>query len=494
MNIEKDDNASHTTDISEMMLDFVSKEGSNSYPTVTVLMNRLFLSIEDYDWRKNSDIKDKLPDFKEHDDIHWYKTEDMYSNIKNAILNNSILSNSSIFISDDFALNDFKKIFKTNVSNYITNNSNILNKIDKEFKNIIHTFDTIIDPKDILSYNGFDFVLCNRTIYRISSSNELKTVYTSSVNLNAFDLVNDNIVVASDDGGIIFDNITASFNNKATIRYVVSVSSESSGGSTPSETTEPVTMDNNLPIDSKCTFVYAKSQTEFDLGDTTTSGTFVLGESYTIVTEQKPKGIIPKSSNTHYNDKNFVLIESGMMYDKKLYNGVTKVDAVDSTSDLIYVLSDNNVIIFAKDISDTLIKFSKSNGIPDNSKNIIIKNDDIYLYSSNKWMRSINSSDELEPTFAFLCFNFDYEQDNSKDKIDIQYARMSINTMLSMISAKSVYDKYLGKTNGKNTSYIISFSKNKNTSKTAFNLFGTDDRRKKAEEMKMCCNAFDIGE
>ena len=38
------------------------------------------------------------------------------------------------------------------------------------------------------------------------------------------------------------------------------------------------------------------------------------------------------------------------------------------------------------------------------------------------------------------------------------------------------------------------FSKNKKTGKTVFNLFGTDDRRKKAEELKMCCNAFDIGE
>ena len=72
MFINKDDNASHTSDISEMMLDFISKEGSNSYPTVTVLFNRLLLSIDDFEWKKNSEISDALPELKIHDDVHWY--------------------------------------------------------------------------------------------------------------------------------------------------------------------------------------------------------------------------------------------------------------------------------------------------------------------------------------------------------------------------------------------------------------------------------------
>lgn len=520
MFINKDDNASHTSDISEMMLDFISKEGSNSYPTVTVLLNRLLLSIDDYEWKKNSEISDALPELKIHDDVHWYKLKDMYSNLRNAILNNSILSNSTIFINENsFTLKNISNIFKTDNAVYILDENNRLNKVDDTFNNIIKTYKNtsstsdnydIVNVKDMFSYGAFDFVLCDHDIYRLSNDGSVKLVYNYPTHtLNAFALVSDEIVVASNhDGGLIFNNITTTFNLRVTVKYKTgtiiqtttdpnnpnnSGSSSSDPGSSGSSSTTTI-ITNKLPEDNNCTFVYPKGGDEFDLGNSTTSGSFSLTDNFNSVTVDKPIGILPLDSNRHYNNKCFIALQSDVEFDKIKYN-ITNVTYAAYTEKLIYfITSDNYLHVFVKGEADSFIKFNSSNGISNNPNYIFIKNDDVYLYTANGWLRSINSSDDIEPTFAFLLFDFNWERDNEKDKINIQYSRMSVNALLSSVVDKINYDKYLGKVNNANTTFMIAFSKNKISGKTVFNLFGTDDRRKKAEEMKICCNAFDIGD
>ena len=519
MFINKDDNASHTSDISEMMLDFISKEGSNSYPTVTVLFNRLLLSIDDFEWRKNSEISDALPELKIHDDVHWYKLKDMYSNLRNAILNNSILSNSTIFIDEDsFTLKNISNIFKTDNGVYILDENKRLNKVDDTFNNIIKTYKNtsstsdnydIVNVKDMFSYGAFDFVLCDHEIYRLSNDGSVKRVYNYSTHvLNAFALVSNEIVVASShDGGLIFNNITTTFNLRKSVKYTTGVltqqpttdsnnsgdNSNNNPSSDPSASTT-VIITNKLPINNNCTFVYPKGENEFYIGDSTTSGLFALDDNFDVVIEDRPIGILPVNSNRHYNNKNFVQLQTEVEFDKIKYN-VTNVTYAAYTEKLIYfITSDNYLNVFIKGNTDSLIKFNNSNGIKRNPKYIFIRNDDVYLYTEDGWLRSINSSDNIEPTFAFLLFDFNWERDNEKNKINIQYSRMSINALLSSVVDKTIYDKYLGKVNNANTTFMVAFSKNKISGKTVFNLFGTDDRRKKAEEMKMCCNAFDIGE
>ena len=511
MFINKDDNASHTSDISEMMLDFISKEGSNSYPTVTVLLNRLLLSIDDFEWKKNSEISDALPELKIHDDVHWYKLKDMYSNLKNAILNNSILSNSTIFINENsFTLKNISNIFKTDNAVYILDENNRLNKVDDTFNNIIKTYKStsstsdnydIVNVKDMFSYGAFDFVLCDHDIYRLSNDGSVKRVYNyPTYTLNAFALVSNEIVVASNhDGGLIFNNITTTFNLRDTVKYKTGTITQTTtdpnnSGSSGSSSTTSITITNKLPEDNNCTFVYPKGGNEFDLGNSSTSGSFSLTDNFNSVTVDKPVGVLPIESNRHYNNKYFIKFQSDVEFDKRKYN-ITNVTYAAYTEKLMYfITSDNYLHVFVKGETNSFIKFNSSNGISNNPNYIFIRNDDVYLYTANGWLRSINSSDNIEPTFAFLLFDFDWERDNEKNKINIQYSRMSINALLSSVVDKNNYDKYLGKVNNANTTFMVAFSKNKISGKTVFNLFGTDDRRKKAEELKMCCNAFDIGE
>ena len=69
MNMTKNEKVSHATDIGSIMLKFLNKEGSGSFPTVTVLLNRIFLSPDDFSWKENGDFSEDLPTMKEHDDI-----------------------------------------------------------------------------------------------------------------------------------------------------------------------------------------------------------------------------------------------------------------------------------------------------------------------------------------------------------------------------------------------------------------------------------------
>ena len=73
MTMTKDGNLSHATDIGSTMLKFLNKEGSGSFPTIVVLLNRIFLSPDDFSWKENGEFSDDLPVLKEHDDLHWYK-------------------------------------------------------------------------------------------------------------------------------------------------------------------------------------------------------------------------------------------------------------------------------------------------------------------------------------------------------------------------------------------------------------------------------------
>ena len=459
MFINKDDNASHTSDISEMMLDFISKEGSNSYPTVTVLLNRLLLSIDDFEWKKNSEISDALPELKIHDDVHWYKLKDMYSNLKNAILNNSILSNSTIFINENsFTLKNISNIFKTDNAVYILDENNRLNKVDDTFNNIIKTYKStsstsdnydIVNVKDMFSYGAFDFVLCDHDIYRLSNDGSVKRVYNyPTYTLNAFALVSNGIVVASNhDGGLIFNNITTTFNLRDTVKYKTGTITQTTtdpnnSGSSGSSSTTSITITNKLPEDNNCTFVYPKGGNEFDLGNSSTSGSFSLTDNFNSVTVDKPVGVLPTESNRHYNNKYFIKFQSDVEFDKRKYN-ITNVTYAAYTEKLMYfITSDNYLHVFVKGEADSFIKFNSSNGISNNPNYIFIRNDDVYLYTANGWLRSINSSDNIEPTFAFLLFDFDWERDNEKNKINIQYSRMSINALLSSVVDKYNNDKY----------------------------------------------------
>lgn len=530
MDMTKTEDQSHVTDCSDAMTTFISKEGANSYPTSVVLMNRFFCSPDEYDWQKNSSITLQWPQFKVGDDLHWYKLKDLYTNLKNAVISGSIFKDINIFKDETFTTpSNVSLAFQTKNKFYLYNNKTKQiywsPTFDKNsFTHYTSIDDQIVNPIDFLSIGTTDYLLCKNAIYRFKSDDTYSKVYDElGTSYNAFETGLNKIIVASDNGAKIFSDNGDVLSLEQTVVYKFTIesipnpnaSSDSSGGSSGSSdepSTISVTIPNGIPSSNRCTFVWVEDS-YFYCGDTTISCKLpILGPyEHTPTPEQLEDATINpgkkvSSTNRHYMGVNgietssIILDEdstspistvSGYEYDGKVYSNISGVTGVFKEQDITYIFTFSGIKIFLNDdVSQKLTEFNSSNGLSGTSNFVYVKDGDIWVLLDGKWRRTLNPKDEEIP-FGFIVFAFNFESDGDKDTVDCRLAYTTVGEVLSLAYSKAAYDKYFATAMNGSTTFMVSFSKG---SKTVFNLFGNDERRAKAEEMKDCCSAFDIGE
>ena len=207
MTTDKRDDQSHVIDCSDMMTTFLSKEGANSYPTSTVLLNRFFVSPDDYKWKENSGITIDMPKFKVGDDVHWYKLKDLYTNLKNAIISESIFKGIKIFKSETVnPPSASNKAFATKNKYYILdqNTKQIYWTDTFDKTGFTHSTNPATDPIesiiDFVSVGSIDFMLCKHAVYAFENNTYIKALDEQGANFNAFDATSNKLVIAADDG------------------------------------------------------------------------------------------------------------------------------------------------------------------------------------------------------------------------------------------------------------------------------------------------------
>ena len=502
MNTEKDENASHTTDISDQMLNFINKEGANSFPTITVLFNRIFLASDQYEWVKNSNIDITFPTLKEKDDVHWYKNADLYTNVKNSL--DSLLNKCKIFQDEPISSADkISKFFSSKTKIYYVLNSVLYSKTSMGSVGIaIKSNDSenlIISStiKDILTVDDYDFVLTNSNIYRINVSTNIgESVYSSSDMMNAFDNYEDSIVVATTAGGVVFSDVKNTFSKSGSIKYDTYIVAGPATGSDiagdSGSTTISTTYTNNLPSDNNCTFVFFENGNTFSIGATSTSGKFTLGGSYS-ATMSDNKGLSVKGTNIHNNGINSVSTETGFKIGNNIFVTTNIVSSFYSDEQITLLVSTQGIEVYLNNkggVRETVFT-SDNNGIQGIANFIYKEDTNLYLNTSFGLFKTFDVESQDNP-IVFILFSFVYDEDKSKDKIDMRQAKLSIPEIISLAYSEAVFNKYMQKSLEKNTNFIIAYGKTA-TEKVVYNLYGNDERRNLANEVKMCANAFDIG-
>ena len=516
MDMQKTGDQSHVSDCSDAMFTFVSKEGVNSYPTSVVLLNRFFFSPDEFEWVKNSGISIQLPTFKPGDDIHWYKLSDLYTNLKNSVISGSVFKDIPLFKPIKFTVSEKStKAYKTKTRYYIYDSDKKQmywsNTFDKDkFIHYSLASTPIIDPIDMLSVDDIDYLLCKNSIWRFKPDDTCSKVYDeNNTTYNAFDAGCDRIVVASNDGAKIFTDTGEQLILNDTVKYkttTVSVSNsddssdnESSSDSSGEESsTTSVTVSNGIPSSNKCTFVWIDGGKMY-VGDITTSCNLpVIGPyDHTPTDEQlkdqtvNPGKEVSEGTNKHFDGINGINTPKGWEYGTDIFGEVSNVVGVYNGRNLTYISNNDKITVFLNDdTTKKLTEFTSGNNIGGSPVFIEIKDGDIWILVNGEWKRTYNPSDPEIP-FTFILFNFVFERDSDKDSIDCRVANVTVDEFLSLSFSKSVYDKYFTTAMTGPTTFMVSYSKG---SKTAFNVFGNDIRKAKAEEMKKCCNAFDVGE
>lgn len=491
MNVDKDDTVSHATDISDQMLNFINKEGANSFPTITVLFNRVFLASDQYEWVKNSNIDVAFPTLKEKDDIHWYKTDNLYTNVKNSL--NTLLNKCKIFQEEAIgSIDKTTKFFASKTKIYYVLGSVLFVKSSMEADGISCIDNLSGAIKDVLTIDDYDFILTSSSVYRIDTkTNNYDLKYNDGITLNAFDNYNDTIIIASNDGGLIFTDVKNEFSQTGTIKYNTYVVT---GTSTTGEVSEPLTATytNNLPANNHCTFIYFENGSTFSIGNNSTSGRFTLGGSYN-ATINDNKGLKVKGTNVHGRSVNGISVEEG--FKTKSSTFITENSVLSFYTDdyitLLVTVSGIEIYLNNKGGVRETIFTSSNNGINGSPEFIYKEDTNLYLKTSSGLFKTFDVTSR-DNSIVFILFSFVYDEDNSKDKIDMRQAKLSIPEIISLAYSESVFEKYMKKSLEKNTNFIIAFGKTV-TEKTVFNLYGDDTRRNLANEVKMCANVFDIG-
>lgn len=510
MNIDKTDEYSHVTDITDTMLTFLNKEGANSYPTITVLLNRFFLDTDSYDWYKNSGIDVKFPEFKVGDDLHWYKTQDIYKDLKLSI-NSSILPDCPIFIKNDISeLQNFTKFYDSANGFYsvIDKNLYFVKNINSSKKviNITTTSDgkktttdfteTILD---ILSYGTTDFILTSSNLYRYKvDDDEIEKIYSKdSYTFKAFCEINNHIIIATDKGGLVLSNIMNAVALDDTITYdthtVWSSTStsgdddDSSGGTSQTSTTYT----NGMPAGNNCTFVWA-SGSSFSIGNKTKSAKFTLGGSYEAGSYENEGGVLPsKETNKHHRGKNYIYLEGKLTGGSKNYNVTDDFVSMYITDSATYFAYNDKITVYLNsDLQNVYLTFTSKNKVDGTIQYFEIYDSDLFVKTTSGWYRSYKGTDTDCPV-GFVLFNFDYDKNINDESLDCRFATISIADIISLGYSRSKYDSALAKAKTNNTNFIIGYTKT-SSNKIIMNLYGDDNRRRLGQEMKICCQAFDI--
>lgn len=521
MTTDKRDDQSHVIDCSDMMTTFLSKEGANSYPTSTVLLNRFFVSPDDYKWKENSGITIDMPKFKVGDDVHWYKLKDLYTNLKNAIISESIFKGIKIFKSETInPPSASNKAFATKNKYYILDqNAKQVHWTDAFDKTgFTHSTNPATDPIesiiDFVSVGSIDFMLCKHAVYAFENNTYTKVLDEQSANFNAFDATSNKLVIAADDGARVYSISGTTLSPVTTVTYTtVSVtvpnpdykegdsgssgSSSSGSGSTVSPTIT-IQVTNGIPRNNRCTFVWIAGGRMY-VGDASTSCNLPVDGPYTHepTEEQKtnhdanPGKVISAVPNVHHYGVNSIDVPSGFEYGSTVISGLKNVKSVYKEDNLTYVSVGSEIKIYLNsDFSKPLTAFNSSNGISGAPDFITVKDGDVWVLENGKWLRTMNPED-VDITFSFILTHLVFEEDGDKDSIDCQLANVTVDELLSLAYSRTVFDKYFAKTTKSNTNFMLSFSKT--DSKTVYGVYGDDDRSAKAKEMKDCCEAFDIG-
>jgi len=542
MTMTKDDNLSHVTDIGSTMLKFLNKEGSGSFPTMVVLLNRIFLSPDDFSWKENGEFSDDLPVMKEHDDLHWYKilSGDLWNDNVRPSVSNTMFPNTKQFITEniDEKYSVIKKVYKSNGRSFEVHFDGKLYSCDSIGENVTEVANATITGNiiDHIFASGCDFFLTAYSIYRSVNKGDLEEVYTSNghITLNSFCFCNSRIVVASSSGGLVFKDIATDFTQEESIleyhevRQVIddsyssddgsgTGSSDGSGGGTYYKTVYDT---NHLPLGNNFTNVYAIDSTHISIGDSEFAGKFIPGDTSTYKETDEvddlsdnslcsirfkkpprhislipiiyPIDVPPKSENEQPAEpKETVCKYDGVEYkDLTLSVGIAGILKTDKIT--FVALTDGNLAIYKNsDNGETrYMTINASNGVPSGIVDFFEVGDSYYISTASKVYRSVTENDESNPT-NFVLFGFHYKEDNKKDTIDARQTRLSFKSILSLGYDRETYNSLLGKANSVNTTFIVSWSKVDD--KLVWNLYGNDERKNEAAELRDCCNAFDIG-
>lgn len=545
MKMTKDSNLSHVTDIGSTMLKFLNKEGSGSFPTIVVLLNRIFLSPDDFSWKENGKFSDDFPVLKEHDDLHWYKifSGDLWNDNVRPSVNSTMFPNTKQFITEDIneRYSVIKKVYQSrnhvfevhfDGKLYSCDSVGAINEAAVEVADSSIT-QSIIDH--IYAF-GCDFFLTSGAIYRSINKGSLEQVYTSNgqITLNSFCYCNNRIVVASSSGGLVFNNINTTFDQEESIkeyhveRQVIdsstsdeTVGSSGDGSSTGGTYYKTVYDTNHLPQSNIFTNVYAIDSTHISIGDSELAGEFVPGNPSTyketdevedlndntlcsIRFKKSPRHInsipliypIEVVTSTEQGASTVTEAEVVCKYDGVSYKDLTLsigIVGILKTDKITFVaLTDGNIAIYKNsDNGETrYMTIDSSNGVPSGIVDFFEIGDSYYISTADKVYRSVTENDESNPT-NFVLFGFHYKEDNKKDTIDARQTRLSFKSILSLGYDRETYNSLLGKANSVNTTFIVSWSKVND--KLVWNFYGNDERKNEAAELRDCCNAFDIG-
>lgn len=508
MNIDKNEEYSHVTDITDTMLTFLNKEGANSFPTITVLFNRFFLDTDSYDWYKNSGIDVKFPEFKVGDDVHWYKTQDIYKDLKLSI-NSSILPDSPIFIKNDISeLQDFTKFYDSANGFYSINDKTIyFVKNINSSKKAINCSTTSSDGSktsedftetilDVLSIGTIDYILTSQNLYRYKADSEnLEKIYNKdSYTFKAFCNINNNIIVATDKGGLVLSGISGTVVLDDTIVYdthVVWTSTSTSGDDSGGTTQTSTTYTNGMPTNNNCTFVWANGNS-FSIGNKSKSAKFTLGGNYEATTYENEGGILPsKDANKHHRGKNYIYLDGKLTDGSITYNITDDFVSMYITDSATYFAYNDKINIYLNsDLQTIFLTFTSKNKVEGTIQYFEIYDSDLYVKTSSGWYRSYKGTDTDCP-IGFVLFNFDYDKNINDDTLDCRFAMISIADIISLGYSKDKYNSALAKAKTNNTNFIIGYTKT-SSDKIIMNLYGDDNRRQLGREMKVCCQAFDI--
>lgn len=519
MNMTKDEKVSHATDIGSMMLKFLNKEGTGSFPTVTVLLNRIFLSPDDFSWKENGDFSDDLPSMKEHDDVHWYKilSGDLWNdNIKPSI-NQTVFPKTKLFIKyDEEKYSVIKRVFVSKNFVFEEHTDGKLYVCDIVGENPVEFCESSIASKilDHVYGLGCDFFLTSDTIYRSKNKGDLEAVYTTTSVLNSFCFCNNRITVASSKGGLVFNNIDTTFNHEGTIksyytsRIVTTPASEGGaegGGGDGTTGSKTVYDTNHLPTNNNFTNVYALDDTHISLGDSSIAGKFVPGDSSTYEATDEVEDLYDTSKcpfiflnpPRYHGGKGMGVLSGnkGFVYDRIHFTdtSITAVGAMNSDKITIFTLSDGKVVAYKNDEpGEKFLTLDSNNGVPSGIVNAFEIGDSIYLITEDGYMyRSVTQNDSENP-ICFVAFGFHYKEDVKKDTVDARQVRFSLMKLLILGCDRDTYNTELGKALSVNTTFVVAYSKTID-GRTVWNLYGNDTRKKEADELRDCCDTFDVG-
>jgi hypothetical protein len=490
---------------------FISQNGVSEYPTIILLLNRIFYRDKD----RGGEHVGITMKIKKEDNVVWYHVpkESVISYLlsffitdtRENINNNFNIGNDEntywkqkisieSFFKEDSSLHPISAYFKSNNLYYINDSSNLyigVNPFDEFYQHLFFPEDNAVSDNahniiDVLSLDDtIDLILTNSRLYTYNNrtdSFDIKFILPNG-NATSMCMLKNYFIITSDAGIYIFKNI------KSDVELIYEFITSLHDGTT----------DNGLPEDNHFTYSLpipnSNSVLVNGVGDNSCIFDCVtkMGQA-----SDKPNGI----SSRHFDSRpmlffsDFALDTDGNVYKVTASNYVVYNDFI------FFTLKDSPFItIFRYNAPESSIIFS----CQDNISNVFMDNYTVYLLGSDaKIYRSlINGNKEIGFYFIF----FDYTQFKLKEKegkpnkkIDIRKSEPTVFTYLNILKS---YNDLMAHENDyaqnlntlfdgidiNNVDFIFYITGNEN--KKNWIMFGDDER--KDDTFKKLAEAFDIG-